>query len=119
MSGGGHEHEHHSRRTCSPRLSLSPPSMITTGAIPEREEKTLHSVARMMLADSTRAIPGGGGERRELLAFIADLVEMLREASALVSEGRSLRAAWEAPIVLPSKFVGDDRFQFRNDRRHQ
>lgn len=62
--------------------------MITTGAIPEREEKTLHSVARMMLANSTRAIPGGGGERRELLAFIADLVEMLREASALVSEGR-------------------------------
>jgi len=28
----------------------------------EREEKTLHSVARMMLADSTRAIQENSGE---------------------------------------------------------
>ena len=69
----------------------------------EREEKILHLIVRMMLADSTRAIRESSGELRELVALIEDLVQLLRDANALVIEGASLRAALAslASIVLP------------------
>ena len=43
----------------------------------EREEKTLHSVARMMLADSTRAIQENSGELETSLTRVKEIVALI------------------------------------------
>ena len=56
---------------------------ITTGAIPsEREEKTLHSVARMMLTYSTRAIQENSGELETSLTRVKEIVALIEPYSA-------------------------------------
>jgi len=74
---------------------------ITTGAIPsEREEKTLHSVARMMLTYSTRAISGeqrrtgnladkGQGNRGAHLALLCEWQQVQRRAHGVGCQSRS------------------------------
>ena len=82
----------------------------------------MHSVARMMSADSTRTIQGISDElalicpraRDELAAskmLIQELLELLRDVRGLLTEYSGLLAARQArearptPIVLPAETV--------------
>ena len=62
----------------------------------EREGKALHSVARMMSADSTRTIQGISDELAASKMLIQELHELLRDARGLRTEYSGLLAARQA-----------------------
>ena len=60
------------------------------------EGKALHSVARMMSANSTRTIQGISDELAASKMLIQELLELLRDARGLLTEYSGLLAARQA-----------------------
>ena len=77
----------------------------------EREEKTLHSVARMMSADSTRTIQGISDELAASKMLIQELLELLRDArglltnSGLLEHGRRGKPGRHRSCCLPRRSI--------------